>query len=332
MSPDEALPSFPTPAVRNRVLELGFGSGLWTRADLEAKWGVSTANKFIDEAKAYGWLVSPFRNQFWVPTASDLMVVPWLSPRLRDEFILSRALAASGIKFWSLSAWARSEGLLFAQPLFVTDLSRRDEPYAGRKPIPDLEKDVRRRAEIVSKIPFLDRLIIVPELGKLGRMNGTFTTIGKGRPEIVPPFTFMDAEEGTDRGGEPAKDAEVTRPTMIRYSLAPTLEDPAWLIAFLIALDLPRTNIVVRKIAQEAIEKDARKGKKQRREEDVLVEARRLSGRFGPALPNEDWKTLLRVAEFPFFLVPPDIWQEVASGTAARRFELTGNIGGKRNA
>lgn len=332
MTPDEDLPSFPTPAVRNRVLELGFGSGLWSRADLEAKWGASVANKFIDEAKSYGWLVSPFRGEFWVPTAADLMVVPWLSPQLREEFVLSRALTASGIKFWSFSRWARSEGLLFAQPLFVTDLSRRDEPYAGRRPLDKLKENVHRRAEIVRKIPFLDRLIIVPELGKLGSTKNTSTTINKGRPKQLPSFTIMEADEDPDRGDEPARPSEATLPTIIRYPLTPTLEDPAWLIAFLIALDLPRTNAVLRKVAQEAAETEGGKKKKRRNEEDVIAEARRLSGRFGPPLPNEDWRTLLKVAEFPFFLVPPDIWQEIAATTSSRRFDLAGALGGKRNA
>lgn len=332
MTPEEDLPSFPTPAVRNRVLELGFGSGLWSRADFVEKWGSSVANKFIDEAKTYGWLVSPFRGEFWVPTAADLMVVPWLAPRLREEFVLSRALTASGLKFWCLSNWARSEGLLFPQPIFVTDLTPRDEAYDGRRPLEELKDQVRRRADLVSKIPFLDRLIIVPELGKLGRPKNTFTTIGKARPRQLPSFSLMETYEDIDRTGEDAKSGERTLPTMIRYPLAPTLEDPAWLVAFLIALDLPRTHEIMQKVVQGAVEKSARKGKGFRREQDVLIEAQRLAGRFGPPLPNEDWRTLLKVAEFPFFLLPPDLWQEVTSTTSKRRYDLTRRIGGKQDA
>src|SRR2546427_8953545 len=150
------VPIFPPRAVIDRVLELGFLSGAWRRQELADRWGDSVANKFIQDAKEFGWLVSPFANEFYVPPAQDLMVVCWLPQPQRQEFVISRTLAATRLRYWCLSSWMRELGLEFREPLFVTDLvpAEISNPSDQRKrqPPPSLAEIKERTAKAAKRL------------------------------------------------------------------------------------------------------------------------------------------------------------------------------------
>src|SRR5438552_2110533 len=123
-----APPEFPPPFVIERTRRLGFGTGPWSRETLVEAWGAPTADKYIADAKAAGWLVSPRRGVYHVPPAQDIMLVAWLPEPARSEFLIARTLAAANVRAWCLSAWCRDQGLALAEPVFVTDLARATDP------------------------------------------------------------------------------------------------------------------------------------------------------------------------------------------------------------
>lgn len=321
-SPQDAL-NVPSPAIRSRVVELGYGSGPWTRLDLAEKWGDAMANKVLAEAKEAGWLVSPVRGEYYVPPVGDLMVVSWLPPPLRKEFIISRTLAASGLRFWSLSAWASTEGLLFSEPIFVTDLTRTTPPPSlkdlepGKSPERLVERS-RERAREVRSVPYLENVIIVPVMGRLSdkweRSRARLPTPGRlpGRVQDAtrwPPASFGPPE------------AEASLPNIIEYQVTRRMEDASWIFAFLTALNIPRARQELRRLAEEEIRDSARRGAKKLTPAELMDRAMSWSAYFGPPSLNDNWQAVLESGAFPYLLVPRMIWDESLSLASSRMFE-----------
>lgn len=333
MANPSRAPSFPPPTLVERALELGFGSGPWTRTELERRWGDSLANKFIQDGKDAGWIVSPFRDTFYVPPAQDLMVVGWLSGLARQEFIISRQLIAAGFRCWCLSSWARTQNLDFNQPLFVTDLApvppigprKRDEFETEPPPVAELKRRNRDRAATLRRLPFLDDLIMVPELPQTSRLGSpTYTLLPRGIPSKIPSATWLTDESpleaslpklqmGAGRAQMAAVDSR-----RIRYSLTAPVDDPAWIAALLAALNLPRVWETLPRIAKRL------QGLEQMRERPTKDFFKRVQGWasiFGPPESNEGWSKVLANERYPYLLVPTKLWSEVSSTAASQRFE-----------
>lgn len=314
------LPALPTPAVRSRITSLGYGSGPWERPDLIAKWGEAVTGKTIQEAKDLGWLVSPYQGQYFVPSARDLMVAAWLPPAQRVELVASRTLAKTGMRYWCLSAWARSQGLLFSEPVFVTDLS----PAGGGVPaqpgpgfsLAALGERARALSKSVRRIPFATNTIVVTALGELStqrmiaRVNLPAPARRLQRRDVDPAALALSDDE-------PA-------PWVIEYDVSRNLDDKAWLIAFLNALRLPRILEGMRKLAEQELEKEE-EGEGSEYSEDLLQRATSWAAFFAPPSPNENWKSVLASGSVPYLLVPPSLWDETISLSASRAFdELSG--------
>lgn len=298
-------PQSPSAAVRARVADLGYGSGPWARGELERRWGVSRANKTIDEAKQFGWLVSPSRGEFFVPTAADLAVMGWLTDARRAEFVLSRTIAAAGLRAWSLSAWAAERGILLPGPVFVTDLGSNTEPPAVARPRrAELEATRAARLDRARGLTFLDQLIVVPALGRLAETTQV---------------------QASDAGGGRAKGLPAAA-RLIEYAVGRTLDDVSWLFAFLAALDMPRLTEVARTLAEEARAGAPRSRRTGRPVDDVLAGAELWASFFGPLLPNDGAKSIA-AAPFPVTLVPRSLWPEVAAASTDRAYGRTQALG-----
>ncbi|MFA5862615.1 MAG: hypothetical protein WDA16_13065 [Candidatus Thermoplasmatota archaeon] len=311
-------PSLPAPSIRTRIAELGYGSGPWSRLDLVERWGAATANKLIAEAKDGGWLVAPFRDQYFVPAAADLMVVSWLPPAQRREFVISRTLAASRLRFWSLSAWASTEGLLFSEPLFVTDLSLADPAPTSTalepgRPAEAMAEQSRKRAQAIRSVPFIENVIIVPILGRLGdRWERSRVKL----PEPKRPRASRSASPGGLGVADPK-----TPPNVIEYQVTRRMDDAAWLFGFLSALNIPRVREPLRRLAEEEVRASSTAASRSPKARDIMDRAMRWGASFGPPSPNENWQDVLASGTFPYLLVPKAIWNESLSFAASRVFD-----------
>lgn len=310
----EGAPSLPAPSIRMRIAELGYGSGPWSRVQLGERWGAATANKVIAEAKDAGWLVAPLRDQFFVPAATDLMTVTWLPRAQRREFVISRTLAASRLRFWSLSAWASTEGLLFSEPLFVTDLTLADPapPAAALEPgrtAPAMAEQSRKRAEGIRSVPCLENVIIVPVLGRLA--DGWERSRVK-LPGPKKPRAYL--------GGLAVADPD-SPPNVIRYQVTRRMDDTAWLFAFLTALNIPRAREQLRRLAEEEVGANSKARSRTSKGAAIMDRAMRWGACFGPPSPNENWQAVLAGGTFPYLLVPNVIWDESLSLASSRVFD-----------
>lgn len=324
-----APPEFPAPFVIERTRALGFGSGPWSREQLVRAWGAPSADKFISEAKAAGWLVSPARGVYHVPSAQDLMLVSWLPEPARLEFLISRTLAASGVRFWCLSAWCRERGLAFAEPVFVTDLTEPSPALADA--IRPTRRDLRARATATasrrSTLPFLEHLLIVPSMPPVTqpvprvalvpeasevvdrrRRETQMTQVGFGLAalimyaidkevpsELATEFQKLEAREGRTRG--------------IPYAVDGAVANDAWITALLASLGTSRVEELVTKKLKPTM---------QGRAEDI----QKWASTFGPPQPVSGWNQTLREGPFPYLLVPPSIWREMGADQAARRYRM----------
>lgn len=324
-----APPDFPAPFVIERTRSLGFGSGPWSREQLVDTWGAPSADKFISESKAAGWLVSPARGVYHVPSAQDLMLVSWLPEPARLEFLISRTLAASGLRFWCLSAWCRERGLEFAEPVFVTDLTEPTPTLAGAfKPV---RRDLRTQAAAIASkratLPFLENLLIVPSMPQVTqpvprvalvpeaadvvdrrRRETQLTQVGFGLAalimyaidkdvpsELATEFQKLEAREGSTRG--------------IPYAVDGAVADDAWITALLASIGTSRIEELVTKKLRPTM---------QGRAEAI----QRWASTFGPPQPVMSWNQTLREGPFPYLLVPPSIWSEMGADQAARRYRM----------
>lgn len=326
-----AVPEFPPPFVIDRVRSLGYGTGPWQREQLVGRWGAPTADKFIGDAKAAGWLISPLRGIYYVPAAQDLTVVSWLPEPARSEFLVSRTLSAARIPYWCLSAWARERGLEMGQPAFVTDLGVRDA--SSRRPSGKasdrklLRETARAVAQGLTSVPFLENLVIVPLLpptsddalvrevlvpedasNELRRKRER--TLGEPAVQLVDlAFSLL-----LSRPPDPARAAEVLnemerKQRGIRYAVGPRVDDAAWAVALLASLGTPRIEELV--TAQMSKTRPPDGGSVQR-----------WAGLIGPPQPNTAWKEALTEGPFPYLLAPPFLWSEMGADQAARRFRM----------
>lgn len=318
-------PSFPTAGVAAKALELGFGSGPWSRSELAGRWSDSTANKFINDAKSAGWLISPFRDEFYVLPARDLAVVGWLPAFEREEFVVSRMLATLGIRYWCLSEWARRRGLLFPQPLFVTDLADLPDPDAFPAPMLSppgetrLAQAVARRASSWPRLPFLEHLVIVPTVPQTSRWpRAVRAVLPLGFPQKgeLTAWALEASPSGTD---DPTSETRA-----IPYPLAPDVDDPAWTAALVFSLGLPRVDELLDRALQEAVAEEPRVRKraarKGRKPPPLSRRFERWAGLLGPPAGNASWRERVPGGS-PYLLVPSSLAAGVASAARARRFE-----------
>jgi len=315
-------PSFPPPALVAKVLELGPGSGPWSRSELAARWGESSANKFIAEAKDAGWVVAPVTNAFYVPPARDLMTVNWLTGIAKQEFVLARTLAAGGFRCWCLSSWARRVGIETDKPLFVTDLStppERTSTIQSKAPPPaSIAERNRHVAERIRTLPFLGNVILVPFLPQS-------RWIGEEEIAVVGPGVTTTTQSPSWILGSPAKQepsSPSTRPgdeARLSYPLAPAPDDPAWILALLAALGLARFNEVLPALTK----KEALDEPPLRRLVRIPLgeRIRNWGGLFSPPEPNANWRTAFQSGRSQYLLVPEWLWKESASLSNARRFQ-----------
>lgn len=333
-------PSFPTPFVTEKVYQLGYGTGPWPRDRFVELWGAPSADKFVRDAKETGWLVSPERGVYYVPPAVDLMTVSWLGPALRKEYQIARTLGSRELKFWCLSAWCREQGLDLGGPIFVTDLSRgtgstirepaptpvrRDgKQHQVYRPAPLAERRgaARERAKRTGHLPFLDNLLIVPEMPTLHHpperklflapvspeaedtaqmeqtlMGGVSSLIALGAGLITKAWSGMQLVEDVLQYREKARG--------IPYALGPDLHDHDWILALLAALGIARAEELALRLAKKG-PVDQMKVKR-----DVAL--------LGPPEPNSDWASTITEGPFPYLLVPPLLWRQMGADQAARR-------------
>jgi hypothetical protein len=345
MYENEEIPAFPPRSIVGRILELGFLSGPWNRSELEGRWGPSTTNKFIQEAKEFGWLVSPFQNEFFVPSAQDLMVVGWLPRPQRQEFIISRTLAATGMRFWCLSAWMRTYELEFPEPLFVSDLAgapRLGDRRKKRSTFPPAKEIRERNLSIVKRlrrIPFLSNLVIVPELPQTGRFGFPAKVVLPRGVSQKPLRWDWLVEDDSSENIEDMRIQRVTRSSgrEIRFLLSARVDDPAWVIAFLIALGLPRIQEKLPRVLEREIQRqtfyriqeiESNGAIRVRIEEDLLKRIRNWGAFLGQPAPNDSWQRVLSEGLFPYLLVPWALWNELASFSASWRLQSVHNLRG----
>lgn len=331
--PELAPPTFPQPYVTDRIRQLGYGSGPWRREQLDQLWGPSLASKITSEAKAAGWLVSPYRGTYFVPAAGDLTVVPWLPEPLRDEFLVSRTLASGEVPYWCLSAWCRRRGLELGFPLFVTDLgilSRRS------KALPDDRKALRNvaveRGAAVSSLPFLEALLIVPAMPPPAKEMDVETFLATQDPaaekrrqgqKMMGEFVvgvgalialaFKKDISPLDRELKKWQQKEL-QARAIPYQLGPELGDEAWILGLLASLGTPRLEELVARAASKI-------------STDLRARIQRWAGLIGPPQPNDNWTKSISEGPFPFLLVPGAIWKEMGADQAARRYRILDRLG-----
>jgi len=324
-------PSFPPPFLVDRVRELGYGTGPWIREQLVQRWGAPMADKFILEGKAEGWIVSPNRGTYFVPSAQDLMVVGWLPEPDRDEFLTSRYLFARGVRFWCVSAWTRERGLELGGPLFVTDLRARgtkeDASPAGtdRK---RLQAELVARSAVVSSLPFLESVVIVPRLpAQTDRPQAQVALMPEDvkasarrvNQEVIAGVIGMILEAATKQSPAQTELKALLdggkRARAIPYTLGPDVDDSAWVVAFLASLGIPR---VEEFLAQLLRRKDFTVNK------DTV---QRWASLIGPPQPNENWPDVIRQGPFPFLLVPKMLWSAMGADQASRRYRILDRLG-----
>lgn len=327
-------PSFPPPAVVDKALELGPGSGPWSRSELAVRWGESSANKFIAEAKAAGWLVAPINNTFYVPPARDLVIVNWLSGVARQEFLLSRAMAAAGFRSWCFSSWSRALGIETAEALFVTDLGPLPPPRDGTakastlppaRTIADRNRDLANR---LSALPFLENVVLAPWLPQSDR-RGEETVVelpGVALKKPNLPNWILDPPNSAPYPANkitlPAPDIDARR---IQFPLTPVVDDVAWAVALLAALGLPRFNERIK----EVFRREAKREPLRSRLSNVPFAERikNWTGIFAPPEPNSGWRTVFLSGRTQYLLVPQWMWEQSASLSNAQRFQDVAAMG-----
>ena len=327
MPPASGIQEFPPGFVVERTLELGFGSGPWSRRDLERRWTPSTANKYIQDAKKAGWLLSPFAGEFYVPVAQDLTVIPWLPTDRRLELITARTLEAAGMRPWCLSAWLRERGVVLRSPLFVVDLSG-PRDVAGAEPGPSgiqrIASRIRERATALRGLPCEESIVVVPSVplgpGAVIQMRVLLGSGVAGRPGAAPRSADVKSGESTGSGPTPRGD-----PGRVSYPLGPGIADEAWIAALLIALGIPRLRELVREWTEAG---KGAKGSRQSIAGSATIpfdrRVRNWSAMIGDPAPNAAWKEELTRGLFPFLLVPGWLWEEISrSRTAARDTEIS---------
>lgn len=331
-------PEFPAPFVIERTRTLGFGTGPWTREQLVERWGTPTADKFIGEAKAAGWLVTPYRGTYFVPAAQDLMVVSWLPEPARAEFLVSRTLASADLPFWCLSEWCRRNGLELGAPVFVTDLGAAEAAGGeGPRQLRDRKaaRDAARKAATTRlTLPFLDNLLIVPLMpGMEVRKEPAVSLVPEPAETVATRRTRQVATQGiialiglasyalTKEAPVGLDETLQERGSMektargIAFSVGPAVSDPSWTVALLAALGTPRIEELVSRLLREKKAPD-------------LAKVQRWAGWFGPPQPVAGWKEAIQSGPFPFLLVPPALWSEMGADQAARRFRMLERVGG----
>lgn len=347
------VPTFPPSSVVKRTNELGFGTGPWEKSELAKMWGENVASKFVAEARASGWLVSPFRGQFYVPAAQDLMTVGWLPNFERQEFIISRTLAACGVRSWCLSAWARGCGLEFPQPLFVTDLTPRPEnPISSGKGFLPASTTIQASREIsrqvaqrLSQIPFLDNVIVVPRLPQASPFGvASVTRLGVAPKKPVAEDVLFTLE--SDILGTPTRPPEL-RAREISYILSAPISDDAWVVALLATLGLPRMAEIIPDLVRSAVMREQAAKSKEPTDyfeggrlvgyenrlssapprepgyfesQDFLRRLENKAGALGQPEPNDRWSQIVCSQQFAYLLVPPALWQEIQATKSSERF------------
>lgn len=317
-------PSFPAPFIIERARALGFGTGPWTRDRLLEAWGAPTADKFISEAKSAGWLVSPSRGVYHVPSAQDVMLVSWLPEPVRQEFLISRTLAAANVRSWCLSAWCRDQGLNVAEPVFVTDLTE-EPPFVSPFMRRDAQARAAKAAQLRANVPFIENLLIVPAMPAVtnpvarmalvpesdealerGRRETAITRAGLGLAGIILYAFDKEAPSTifTEHKKLEGKDAAARG---IPYAVDGRLKDETWIVALLASIGTSRIEELVTKRLKPKMSGRA----------DAI---QRWASMFGPPQPVAAWKETLRNGPFPYLLVPPSIWAEMGADQAARRY------------
>lgn len=325
-----APPEFPPPFVIDRARSLGFGSGPWTREQFIDAWGAPMADKFVAEAKAAGWLVSPSRGIYHVPSAQDVMLVSWLPEPARAELLISRTLAAAGIRAWCLSAWCRDQGLDLADAVFVTDLT---QPASAPPAAPDrraLQASAASLALQKTSLPFLDNLLIVPTMPALREPEARLTLVpesaeatarrqretqmGQMAFGIIGLLSLALKTDNSEMATEWKKLNEREAAARgIPYVVDGTVADDAWVVALLAAIGTSRIEeLVIKKL----------KPKVKARAQAI----QRWASLLGPPQPVTAWKETLRDGAFPYLLVPPSLWSEMGADQAARRYRMLGQL------
>lgn len=323
------VPTFPPPAFVQKVLSLGFGTGPWTRKDFDARWGRSSANRFVDDGKKAGWLLSPYQNSFYVPGAQDLALMPWLPPPVRAELAIARGLAMAGLRFWCLSAWLSDAGLESGGPLFVIDL---------RGPAGEAPPARPRRG-----LPFPEALAVVPKMPPLRGPGITRSVqLPRGEPQRVPPSALaLDvlAPEAAERGRkEAARLAERTLGAddarTLRFVVSLSVSDPAWALALATSLGIPRIEERLPELWRQAAEADTRrqlrKGMRRGNMGSLKQRALKWMGTFVQPAPNSAWSVGVGESARSYLFVPDALWREVAAGAFARRYQDIERLGASR--
>lgn len=313
------VPTFPPPFLIDRIQQLGYATGPWRREDLVALWSEPMADKFIRDAKNAGWLVSPERGIYFVPSAMDLMTVNWLPPTIRSEVLVSRTLAAANLRYWCLSGMCREHGLDMGGPLFVTDLSSLDEQQEDLRSLGPSSASSRKRAASRQTVPWLDALIFIPALPQMVRPNVLEKYELPASPEVEGRRERMSHEntranmvatfmvETAPEARNPADFPRIRRDARsIPYTTGPTTNDQAWVVALLASLGIARADELAVKLAKSAPELDRR-------------DVQRHANMIGPPQPNKDWKKTMTEGPFPFLLVPPVLWGQMGADQASRR-------------
>ncbi|MCA1813940.1 MAG: hypothetical protein LC624_08310 [Halobacteriales archaeon] len=309
MQPAGDIPSFPSSAFVEKVLDLGFGSGAWTRGDFEECWGKSAANKFVADGKRCGWLLSPYQNTFFIPAARDLAIMGWLPDVARAELGIGRALAASGLRSWCFSAWLSSVELGIGVPLFVSDLRDGAGTRARRVPFPD-------NMVVVSDmpppgLPDVWRSALVSR--GAGRVSSAPGLLGR-RPRATLPSRLEELDSSA-----PGVTAD---PRSLSFIASPGVRDPAWVLALLISLGLPRIEERLSGITEMLVQADGGRssGKPATKASRAAFKQRaaRYAGAFGAPAPVTAWDERKRDASL--LLLPPALWREVDSTAFSRRF------------
>lgn len=285
------------------------------RSELARRWGAANANKFIQEAKEFGWLVSPFRGIFYVPPMEDLLVVGSLSDPQRREFLLSRTLAAAGYRFWCLSAWASLRGVELPGPAIVTDLSRGKRDVSQQKAeetgVPSVRAITERNRKIadgLSALPVEESLVLVPYVPRIGGPDVRVPVVVPAAPARVAEYAWLGA-------GETANAVRT-----VTIVMSPGVADSAWIAALLQAIGIPRLRGVLPRLLAED------RGQVKGGAKAMLDRVRNRMGLFGPPEPNERWGSVLATGQYPYLLVPPALWKEVIDTSFSMRYQSVSEL------
>jgi hypothetical protein len=246
----------------------------------------------------------------------------------------------------------RERGLEFPEPLFVTDLVPvklpRPSEQRPRQPPPssaEIKERSAKAAKSLKRIPFLSNLVIVPEVPQTSRLAfSARVVIPRGISR--KPFRYGWLLEENPFPEESLSLPEGLRQPdfsgrEIKFTLSPRIDDPAWIVALLIALNLPRIQeilpkIVEREVNRELLTRGDLEGKsvqtKRAMEADFLRRVSNWAAFFGQPAPNEGWQNVLSQGTFPFFLVPWRIWNEFSSRASTRGLETVRGLAKVRSA